>query len=305
MVTTVGSGAHTFEAIEDWAKLPPGWNAPMAALTVDSQDRVYGFNRGEHPVIVFDKNGNYLYSWGDGMFAFPHSIRADSHDNIWIVDRDRCQVFKFTARGELLLTIGTKGQRSDTGADNTSFASTNYKLVTRPGGPFNMPTGVAVADSGDIFITDGYANCQVHRFSPEGKHMYSWGAPGTGPGQFRLPHGIWIDRKGRVLVADRENDRVQVFAQSGEFIAQWPTKVIGPATFWVDSNDNVYVPEHNGGIFSVLTLDGELLARWGGSERTRKCHSVAGDSEGNVYFVQPVAGEGSVGRRIVKYVRKG
>ena len=305
MVATVGSGAHTFEAIEDWAKLPPGWSAPMAAMTVDSHDRVYGFNRGEHPVIVFDKNGNYLYSWGDGMFVFPHAIRADSEDNIWIVDRDRCQVFKFTARGELLLTIGTRGQRSDTGADNTSFASTNYKLVTRPGGPFNMPTGVAVADSGDIFITDGYANCQVHRFSPEGKHLYSWGAPGTGPGQFRLPHGIWIDRKGRVLVADRENDRVQVFAQSGEFIAQWPTKVIGPATFWVDSNDNVYVPEHNGGIFSVLTLDGELLARWGGSERTRKCHSVAGDSEGNVYFVQPVAGEGSAGRRIVKYVRKG
>lgn len=305
MVTAVGSGAHTFEAIEDWATLPPGWSAPMAAMTVDSQDRVYGFNRGEHPVIVFDKNGNYLYSWGDGMFAFPHAIRADSQDNIWIVDRDRCQVFKFTARGELLLTIGTKGHRSDTGADNTSFASSNYKLVTRPGGPFNMPTGVAVAESGDIFITDGYANCQVHRFSPEGKHLYSWGAPGTGPGQFRLPHGIWLDRRGRVLVADRENDRVQVFAQSGEFIAQWPTKLIGPATFWVDSDDNVYVPEHNGGIFSVLTLDGELLARWGGSEKTRKCHSVAGDSERNVYFVQPVAGEGSVGRRIVKYVRKG
>ena len=304
MVTTVGSGAHTFEAIEEWAKLPPGWSAPMAAMTVDSQDRVYGFNRGEHSVIVFDKHGNYLYSWGEGMFAFPHAIRADSEDNIWIVDRDRCQVFKFTTRGELLQTIGTRGHRSDTGADNTSFASSNYKLVTRPGGPFNMPTGVAVAESGDIFITDGYANCQVHRFSPEGKHLYSWGAPGTGPGQFKLPHGIWLDSRGRVLVADRENDRVQVFAESGEFIAQWPTKLIGPAAFWVDSDDTVYVPEHNGGIFSVLTLDGELLARWGGSERTRKCHSVAGDSEGSVYFVQPVSGEGSAGRRIVKYLRK-
>ncbi len=91
--------------------------------------------------------------------------------------------------------------------------------------------------------------------------MYSWGEPGTGPGQFMLPHGVWLDSRGRVLVADRQNDRVKVFTWSGEFIAQWPTKLIGPATFWVDDEDTVYVPEHNGGMFSVLTLDGELLAR--------------------------------------------
>ena len=108
---------------------------------------------------------------------------------------------------------------------------------------------------------------------------------------------------GRVLVADRENDRVQIFAQTGELIAQWPTKLIGPATFWVDRNDFVYVPEHNGGFFSVLTLDGEVLARWG-SEQYRSCHSVAGDSDGNVYFVQHAAGQRDQGRRIVKYLRK-
>ncbi|MBI4189784.1 MAG: hypothetical protein HY525_04520 [Betaproteobacteria bacterium] len=304
MVTTVGSGTHTFEAVEDWAKVPPGWSAPMAAVAVDSQDRVYGFNRGEHPVIVFDKNGEYLYSWGDGIFAFPHAIRVDPQDNIWIVDRNHGQVFKFTTRGELLMTIGAKGYRSDTGADNTAIDSRNsYKQVTHPGGPFNLPTDVAVIESGDIFIADGYANCRVHRFSPDGKHLYSWGQPGSGPGQFMLPHGIWVDSRGRVLIADRENDRVQVFAQSGEFIAQWPTKLIGPATFCVDSDDTVYVPEHNSGNFSVLTLDGELLARWG-SEKSRTCHGVAGDSEGNVYFVQPVSSEGSKGRRIVKHVRK-
>ena len=116
----VGSGKHTFEVIENWAKVPPGWNAPMVAVTVDSQDRVYGFNRGEHPVIVFDKNGEFLYSWGEGLFAFPHGIRADSQDNIWIVDRNGGQIFKFTTRGEVLMTIGTRGYRSDTGADGTT-----------------------------------------------------------------------------------------------------------------------------------------------------------------------------------------
>ncbi len=97
---------------------------------------------------------------------------------------------------------------------------------------------------------------------------------------------------------------MQVFTQSGEFLNEWPTKLIGGAAFWVDDNDIVYMPEHNSGCFSVLTLDGELLARWG-SQKCRSCHSVTGDSDGNVYFVQPLASEGSKGRRIVKYVREG
>ena len=300
MATIVGSGAYTYEVIEDWARLPAGWQAPMAAIGIDSQDRIYGFNRGEHPVIVFDKNGEYLNSWGTGLFAFPHAIRADRDDNIWIIDRNHGQIYKFTTTGELLQTIGTKGYRSDTGAGDMIYG---YKILTHPGGPFNLPTDLAFNETGDLFISDGYANCQVHRFTADGKHLYSWGTPGKGPGQFTLPHGVWIDRRGRVLVADRENDRVQVFAQSGEFITQWPTELIGPASFWVDRDDIVHVPEHNGGYFSVLTLDGERLARWG-SEKSKSCHGVVGDSEGNVYFVQAVSREGSKGRRIVKYVRQ-
>ena len=141
---TVGTGKHTFEAIEDWAKVPEGWNAPMAAVAIDSQDRVYGFNRGDHRVIVFDRDGNYLYDWGEGMFPFPHAIYVDSQDNVWIVERNDCQIFKFTPKGELLLTIGEKGYRSDTGADPNNFSSNGYKDVVRPGGPFNFPAGVAV-----------------------------------------------------------------------------------------------------------------------------------------------------------------
>ena len=263
MTTTVGTGTHTYEVQADWAKIPEGWNAPMAAVAVDSQDRVYGFNRGEHSIIVFDREGNYLDSWGEGLFAFPHAVTVDQHDNVWLVERDEGQIMKFTPEGKLLMTIGTKGHRSDTGVDPDDFSSDTYKRVTHGGGPFNLPAGVAIAPSGDIFIADGYANCQVHRFSSEGEHLLSWGEPGSGPGQFHLPHGVWIDSRGRVLVADRENDRVQVFTQDGEHTGTWDTKLIGPAALYVDDDDVAYVAEHNGGFFSVLTLDGELLARWG------------------------------------------
>src|SRR6185295_11333361 len=129
--TTVGSGKYTYEVNDDWAKLPDGWQMPAAAVTVDSRDRVYCFNRTpDHPIVVFDRDGNYLSSWGAGFFAFPHTIRADEHDNLWIVDRDHGQIYYFTAKGELLRTIGTKDYRSDTGVDPKAPGSTAYRLIT-------------------------------------------------------------------------------------------------------------------------------------------------------------------------------
>ena len=113
----------------------------------------------------------------------------------------------------------------------------------------------------------------MHKFTPDGQLIKSWGEPGDGPGQFRLPHGIWIDRQDRVLVADRENDRVQAFTQEGEYITTWPSKLIGPALFYIDSEDIVYIPEHNGGLFSVLSPDGEIITQWG-SELHRPCHGA-------------------------------
>lgn len=300
-MTTVGTGNHAYDVISDWAKVPEGWNAPMAAVTVDSQDRIYGFNRGEHGVIVFGKDGNYLSDWGETEFAFPHAIYADPDDNIWIVDRDAGQIYKYTTEGKRLMTIGEKGFRSDTGADNSVFSSSGYGEVTHGGGPFNLPAGIAVAANGDIFVADGYANCEVHRFSADGKHLKSWGSPGSGPGEFTLPHGAWVDSKGQVLIADRENNRIQVFSQDGDFISQWPSEMIGPAVVYIDKDDIAYVAEHNGGMFSILTMEGETIERWGGME-FRSCHGVSGDSEGSIYFVQPV--EGQQGRKLVKYVRK-
>jgi DNA-binding beta-propeller fold protein YncE len=297
----VGSGRHRFEVHEDWAHEPAGYDMLAASVTVDAQDRVYCFNRGkEHPVIVFDREGNYLSSWGKGLFAFPHTIRVDKNNNLWIVDRDHAQMMLFTTSGELLRTIGTQGFRSDTGVAPDDFRSEAFKNVTHGGGPFNLPTDIDVALSGELFVTDGYGNARVHKFAADGTHLFSWGEPGTAPGQFNLPHAVWIDRWGRLLVADRENDRVQVFDQNGKLLHIWPTQLIGPAVIYVDVNDIVYIVEHNSGLVSVLTLEGERLAQWG-DPAFRSCHGIWGDSHGDLYVVR--AGSWGRRRRVVKHVR--
>ena len=299
--TVVGRGKYTYEVHEDWARLPEDWEIPAASVTVDARDRVYCFSRSkERPVIVLDRAGNYLSSWGAGLFAFPHVIRSDRNDNLWLVDRDHAQMMLFTTSGQLLRTIGTRGARSDTGVPADHFKSDAYKYVTHGGPPFNLPTDIAVAASGEMFITDGYGNARVHKFAADGTHLFSWGEPGTAPGQFNLPHGVWIDKDGRVLVADRENDRVQVFDQNGALLYVWPTKLIGPAVFYVDADNIVYIVEHNSGMVSVLTLEGERLAQWG-DPSFRSCHGIWGDSHGDLYVVR--GGAWGRRRRVVKHVR--
>ncbi|PKB73719.1 MAG: hypothetical protein BZY75_00280 [SAR202 cluster bacterium Io17-Chloro-G7] len=300
---TVGSGKYTYTLDENWAKLPEGWEMPAAAVAGDSQDRIYCFNRDpDHPIVIFDREGNYLSSWGAGLIAFAHAILLDPEDNVWLVDRNNHQVMKFTSDGTPLMTIGAKGFRSDTGVAPDDLSSTAFQSVTHGGDPFNMPAGIAFNPGGDIFIADGYANARVHKFNAQGQYIMSWGEPGTGPGEFNLPHGVWIDRQGRVLVADRENDRVQVFNQDGEHLNTWPTKLIGPALFCVDDDDVVYIPEHNGGLVSILTLEGERLAQWG-SELHRSCHGIWVDSHKDLYVVMP--GDWGRTRRVVKFHRNG
>jgi DNA-binding beta-propeller fold protein YncE len=306
MEPIVGSGEYTYRVNEAWQRPPEGLEIRACAVSVDSQDRVYCFNRNpEHPVVIFDREGNFLSSWGAGLFTFPHAIRIVSEngrDVVWLCDEHHQTFQKFTTDGKLLQTIGEKGARSDTGVPADDFSSQAWRKVTHGGGPFNLPTDIAFASDGSMFMTDGYGNARVHKFSPDAKYLFSWGEPGTAPGQFNLPHGVWIDRRGRVMVADRENDRVQVFDQNGELLEVWPTELTGPAFFYVDDDDVVYIPEHNGGRISILTLDGERLARWGDGPVHRSCHGIWVDSHGDLYVVQP--GEWGRVRRVVKYERR-
>ena len=265
-----------FRVCEGWGRLPEGWRyVDVAGVATDSRNRVYVFNRGEHPIILFDEAGSLLGTWGEGCFRRPHGITIGPDDAIWCADDADHTLRKYTPDGNLLLTLGVSGRPSDTGARGT-----DYRLIQRAGPPFHLPTNLAVAPNGDLYVSDGYGNARVHRFSPEGRLLHSWGEPGAGPGQFHLPHGIAVDREGIVYVADRENSRVQRFAPDGEFLEAW-TDLARPTEVFVDAGGRVFVselgwqaglysgvtppaPDSPGGRISVFTPGGELLHRWGG-----------------------------------------
>ena len=284
MPMVVGAGDFRYEVAEGWGELPEGWTfTQVAGVVADSQDRIYVFNRGDHPVIVFDRDGRFLNSWGEGIFKAAHGIHMERNKHIYLVDYGDHTVRKFTLDGKLEMTLGTEGVK---GLD---------------GDPFDRPTDVALSSSGEIYVSDGYGNSRVHKYSPEGKLLMSWGVPGKDVAQFDLPHGIFVDTQDRVYVADRQNHRIQIFTPQWEFITQW-TGFQQPNTLFIDRDDNVYVPElqHR---MSILNLDGDLLARWG-EEPGREPgmflapHTACTDSRGDLYV-----GEVLEGKRIQKFAR--
>ena len=269
----------TYEAVTNWERIPAGYTHPdVAAVAVNSKGRVYLFCRAEHPVLMYERDGRFVGSWGEGIFSMrTHGITIAPDDSVWCTDDAGHSVRKFTPDGKLLLTLGDNaGKPSDSGYDGS-----NLTTITRGAPPFNRPTNLTVAPNGDLYISDGYGNARVHRFSPSGQLLASWGEPGTGPGQFMLPHGIAVDATGTVFVCDRESDRIQVFTAEGRFIreitdVQRPTQV-------VLARGRMYVSElgwragqrsfRHGPIerdlpsrVSVLDANGAVVARLGGPE---------------------------------------
>lgn len=297
-------------ADDRWAKLPDGFRwSEVAAVAVDSHDRVFAFHRGERPVMVFDRDGNFLASWGDGQFVRPHGIAIGQEDAVYCTDDGDHTVKKFTPEGRLLMTLGGSGRPADTGA-----TSIDYRTIRYAGPPFHFPTNVALAANGDIYVSDGYGNARVHRFSPDGRLMASWGGPGGGPGEFRVPHGIAISRDGIVFVADRENSRLQLFSLDGEFLGEW-SDIARPCQVAIDAAGRVWVaelgyragmwpgtfapsPDATGGRVSVFDSGGRVLARFGGGVNPTACgdffapHDIAIDSRGDVYVAEVVLSAG-------------
>ena len=302
MVTTTRNlgMAPQYGLVPDWERIPAGYrHGDVAGVAVDSRDRVFVLTRRDARCLVYEPEGAFLRSFGEDVFTERiHALTIDAHDFIYTVDDGDHTVRKFAPDGTLLMTLGTPGVPSDTGYDGKVTAS-----ITRLGAPFNRPTKAAIAPDGDIFVADGYGNARIHRFTADGELIESWGEPGSGPGQFNVPHGVWV-ADGRVFVADRENDRVQIFRMDGTPLEIWD-HVQRPTDIYVDRQGLVYIsslwwpagatdlggPRRTydlpGGVF-VLDLAGNVLLRWCSADRCAPGafvapHCITADAQGAIY----------------------
>lgn len=310
METLLGFGNYRYRPVPAWQHSPGDFQGTeVSAVAVDSRDRIFVFNRGTEPVIVFDQHGERLQSWGADVIVHAHGITIGPDDAVYCTDDFDHTVRKFAPHGRLLMTLGTSGQPSDTGA-----TSIDFRTIQRAGPPFYFPTNVALSPTGEIYVSDGYGNARIHKFTADGKLLFSWGEPGTEPGQFRIPHGIAVAPDGRVVVADRENSRIQFFDSDGTFLSEW-TDIARPCQVAFDAEGMLYVaelgyragmwpgtsppsPDATGGRVSILDLDGRLLSQFGGGEHPESPgdffapHDIRLDSRGDMYVAEVVMSAG-------------
>jgi DNA-binding beta-propeller fold protein YncE len=291
MSTVHGTGEHRYRIIDDWARVPPGmqWRE-VAAVAVDGRDRVYAFNRGPHPMMVFDRDGEFLCSWGEGVFERAHGAYYAPDDTLYLTDDAGHSVRRCTLEGRVLMTLGVPGSPAP-------YMSQQ---------PFHRCTHTALSPEGDLYVSDGYGNACVHTYSPEGKLLRTWGGPGSGPGEFNLPHNICCDADGWVYVADRESHRIQVFDGQGRFETQW-NNLHRPSGLYMPPGrcPICYVGEcgpalsvnrdapNLGPRISILDNQGTLLSRIGdpagagtGPGQFISPHGLAVDSHGDVYVAE-------------------
>ena len=297
-MTVIGGAGFEYDASEEnFGELPDGWGYREAAgVAVDASDNVYVFNRDEHPVIVYDRNGKFLRSWGEGVFGNPHGIATGPNETIFCIDAGDHTVRKFTQDGKLLMTIGTA----------------NKPAGRLSGEPFRNPTHLAVDwATGELYVSDGYSNARVHKYDPNGNHLLSWGQSGTGPGEFNTVHNVATDKDGLVYIADRENHRVQVFTSAGRYITQWGNLAMASCIDIERTGDEiVYVGEFFAGIrenpagmgnwtgkrlgprVTIMDKGGNILTRVGDTPIGEAAgqfiapHGIAVDSHGDVYVAE-------------------
>lgn len=284
----MGGGEYAYQTQPNWLKLPPTIVlGDVAAIAVDDRDNVYLFNRGTTPMVVVARDGSYLRSWGRGVFSEPHGIDIGPDGSIWCTDSADHTVRKCSPDGSILLQLGRR----------------NRPTARMSGAPFCQCCHTAIGPQGEIYVADGYGNAAIHKFSPDGRHIHSWGSPGTDPGQFNVPHNICCDDDGWIYVADRENHRIQIFDRNGKYESQInnlhrpsaltlmgrkrPICAIGEIGPYMQVNRET---PNLGPRVSIMTREGELLSRIGtvpsagiGHGQFLSPHGIAFDSHGDMY----------------------
>ena len=270
----VGSDGYEFEVVPSWPNMPRYWTFPTVSKgAVNSKGEIFVFSRSNHAITVWDTDGNFITSWGEGLFNFPHGIYILPNDNLWLVDAFDHVATQHTPDGTIVKSLGEKG------VPTASFL----------GKPFNMPTGLALAPNGEMFVSDGYGGHRVHRFSADGELLQSWGREGTGPGEFVNVHNVTVDADGRVYICDRENNRIQLFDADGNFLTEW-TDLKRPNDIAIQNNV-AHVSEAGDGSgrrTSLWTLDGDIITRWSSNEGPLKgvsygSHGIFLDKQGSIY----------------------
>ncbi len=294
----IGTGSYQIQKyrLTNWPDLPGDLVlGNPTGLGINSQNNLVVFHRADrtwpllgampessikaNTVLFIDRKGRLINSWGANRFIMPHGLTVDHQDNIWLTDVGLHQVFKFSSGGRLLMTLGEAGV---SGKGQTHF---------------NRPTDVAVASDGSFYVSDGYGNSRVVKFSAEGKYLFEWGTKGTEEGEFHIPHSLSLDQQGAVYVADRENNRVQVFDGWGKLLKQIAGKDLGNLTAvkydtirqkLIATDDVSFLKIRHIGS-DVIIFDGKAShkARFGrsGYYQGRVCwyHDVEVDKEGNIY----------------------
>ncbi len=295
-----------YELVKDWPQLPPGFSlSAVSAVGVDSQQNIFIFQRtgrewtehfpdsliSSNTIFLLDRQtGKILNSWGSNLFIMPHGLSVDKENNVWVTDVGLHQILKFSHEGKLLLKLGVA------------------KIPGNDSEHFNLPTDVAVADDGSFYVSDGYGNSRVVKFSKEGKYLFEWGKKGRQPGEFNIPHSIDLDSQGNVYVADRENNRIQKFNPKGQFLKEWKNNIATQLySLSIDKKNNLFAIDNltiNDTIIKgadIILFDSRLniLMRFGRSDSdgvsVPRYHDIDIDNNGNIYVVE------TSGRRIRKF----
>ncbi len=295
---TASKDVSKYELVKDWPKLPTDFLvSPVSGVGVDNQQNIFMFQRtgrkwtepfpdsliSTNTIFLLDRGtGNILNSWGSNLFIMPHGITVDKNNNVWVADVGLHQIFKFSHEGNLLWKFGVA---KTPGNDSTHF---------------NLPTDIAIAKDGSFYVSDGYGNSRIVKFSKEGKYQFEWGKKGDKPGEFNIPHMIDIDSHGNVYVADRENNRIQKFDANGIYLKEWKNNVAKQLyAVAIDKfNNNIFafdlykVNDSTSKGSDIILFDSTMtvLSRFGRSGSYKgpalDFHDIAVDDEENIYVCQ-------------------